>query len=147
MWPWRETRTRDLRYAVLTPSEFSNLRHKMWIWLLILTLSLHLAPEHASLPLVINTWPFKNATAAGKTAILTSNRSNLQPSPPSVASQTSAPHSAAHPVRFAPHNHLETGETGVLAHELFHFRDLNSGLRTWHYFIRLLIFCHGLLQF
>ncbi|TNM98907.1 hypothetical protein fugu_013471 [Takifugu bimaculatus] len=41
----------------------------MWIWLLILTLSLHLAPEHASVPLVINTWPFKNATAAAWSAL------------------------------------------------------------------------------
>lgn len=39
---------------------------KMFTFLLICTLTSLLTLGHASLPLVINTWPFKNAAAAGR---------------------------------------------------------------------------------
>lgn len=38
----------------------------MFTFLLICTLTSLLTLGHASLPLVINTWPFKNAAAAGR---------------------------------------------------------------------------------
>lgn len=142
MWQQRGARTTDLCLRVISPPfcvKFWNRRNKMSGWLLIFTLSLHLPLEHASLPLIINTWPFKNATAAGKTQ---SHLKRVQLA--AFASVRHVTSSRKKSVCFSTLVILFSQVNWYLCHQA-QVRYLNSRIRTSRYFISLLIFCHGLL--